>query len=135
LPNSSQRSSRAFARGVINNAWLEFQDFEQDLQHAIDHPGAPPLHGVDNEYTLFGDAIEELSAWSSFRPKSAENDDSTIDDDDGGGSTTIDDDDGGDWQGFQAPAVNPSGMSAAMIRARAAVAANSRNAVSMPVRP
>jgi hypothetical protein len=98
---------QAFARGFINNVWLEFKHFERDLQHAIDHPGAPPLHGPDNEYTLFGDTIEELSGWYSFRPKPAENDDSTIDGDDGGGSSTIDDDNKSGWYGFQTPVVNP----------------------------
>jgi hypothetical protein len=98
---------QAFARGFINNAWLEFKHFERDLQHAIDHPGASPLHGPENEYTLFGDTIEELSGWYSFRPKPAENDGSTIDDDDGGGSSTIEDDDKRGRYGFQTPLVNP----------------------------
>jgi hypothetical protein len=69
---------QAFARGCISDAWLEFKDFEEDLRHAIDHPGGPPLDGPDDEYTLFGDTIEELSGWHSFQPEPAENDDPTI---------------------------------------------------------
>jgi hypothetical protein len=87
---------QAFARGFISDSWLEFKDFEKDLRHAIEHPDAPPLHGVDNEYTLFGDTIEELSGWHSFQPKPGLNADSTIEAEDRGG-----------WRGFQTPAVNP----------------------------
>jgi hypothetical protein len=87
---------QAFARGFISDTWLDFKDFEKDLRHAIDHPAAPPLRGPDHQFTLFGDTIEELSGWYCFQPKPAENDDSTIDSDDGG-----------DWRGFQTPAVNP----------------------------
>jgi hypothetical protein len=74
---------QAFARGFISDTCLEFKDFEEDLSYAIDHPGAPPLHGPDDEYTLFGDTIVELSGWHSFQPEPAENDDPTIDADDG----------------------------------------------------
>jgi len=125
---------QAFARGFINNAWLEFKHFERDLQHAIDHPGAPPLHGPDNEYTLFGDTIEELSGWYSFRPKPAENDDSTSDDDDGGARRPLTTMIRAAGTASKLPWSTPSGMSAAMIPARAAAAASSRNAASTPVR-
>jgi hypothetical protein len=74
---------QAFARGFISDTCLEFKDFEEDLSYAIDHPGAPPLHRPDDEYTLFGDTIVELSGWHSFQPEPAENDDPTIDADDG----------------------------------------------------
>jgi len=56
----------AFKRGSINPDWLAFKDFEEDLQHAIDHPGANPLH-PNGELTLFGDTIEELSRWHAFQ--------------------------------------------------------------------
>jgi hypothetical protein len=58
----------AFACGAIDPTWLTFEDFEQDLQHAIDHPGAQPLH-PDGDLTLFGDTIEELADWDCFKPK------------------------------------------------------------------
>jgi hypothetical protein len=55
-------------RGFIDPAWLTFEDFEQDLQHAIDYPGAQPLH-PDGDLTLFGDTIEEMADWNCFKPK------------------------------------------------------------------
>jgi uncharacterized protein len=57
----------AFARGSIDPAWLEFEDFEQDLDHAVANPTAPPRVGGD--FTLFGDVVEELSTWYCFSEK------------------------------------------------------------------
>ena len=59
---------QAFARGSIHLGWLGFDDFEQDLQQAIDDPAMLPRRYGD-EYTLFGDTIEELSTWNCFSPK------------------------------------------------------------------
>jgi hypothetical protein len=63
----------AFMRGFIDPTWLTFEDFEQDLRHAIDHPGAQPRH-PDGELTLFGDTIEELADWDCFKPKAPTSD-------------------------------------------------------------
>jgi hypothetical protein len=59
---------QAFVREFVSRGWLEFKDFEQDLQQAIDDPTALP-HRYGDEYTLFGDTIEELSTWHCFSPK------------------------------------------------------------------
>ena len=56
----------AFKRGSINPGWLAYKNFEENLQHAIDHPGANPLH-PDGKLTPFGDTIEELSHWHAFQ--------------------------------------------------------------------
>jgi Protein of unknown function (DUF1186)/SEC-C motif len=58
----------ALARGFICDGWLELKDFEEDLQLAVDDPDAIP-QVLDEEYSLFGDTIEELSTWYCFRPK------------------------------------------------------------------
>jgi hypothetical protein len=63
----------AFARGSVNPGWLAFEDFEQDLRHAVEHPDAEPLH-PDGELTLFGDTIAELSNWHCFKPKTQADD-------------------------------------------------------------
>ena len=58
---------QAFERGFIDPGWLEFKDFEQDLQCTID--GKVPPSWAKNEFELFGDTIEELSSWHAFAPK------------------------------------------------------------------
>jgi hypothetical protein len=63
-------AQKAFQRGSIDPMWLTFKDFEQDLQHAIDHPEAEPLV-ADGHLTLFGDTVAELSRWYGFKPKTA----------------------------------------------------------------
>jgi len=60
--------AQAFARGSIHRGWLGFEDFEQDLQQAIDDRAVLP-HRAGDEFTLFGDTIEELSTWHCFSPK------------------------------------------------------------------
>jgi hypothetical protein len=62
-------AQQAFVRGSIDPIWLSFADFEKDLQYAIAHPEAEPLH-PDGDHALFGDTIAELSGWHCFRPKS-----------------------------------------------------------------
>jgi Protein of unknown function (DUF1186)/SEC-C motif len=59
---------QAFKRESISRMWLNFQDFEEDLQKGIDDP-ASLIRGDDNDFTLFGDTIEELSRWSCFNPE------------------------------------------------------------------
>src|SRR6266481_3764668 len=56
---------KAFDRGFIDNHVLGFDNFEQDLKQGIEHPGEP-LRPNDDEYTLFGDTIDELSGWYCF---------------------------------------------------------------------
>ena len=59
----------AFARGSISSTWLGPDDFEEDLQRALHHQ--PTLQASGN-FTVFGDAIEELSRWSLFQPEAPE---------------------------------------------------------------
>ncbi len=59
---------QAFARGSVSNTWLELRHFEEDLQRAIADPTAL-VEQWDDEFTLFGDTIEELSTWYCFRPE------------------------------------------------------------------
>jgi len=56
---------KAFERGSVERGWLSFEDFERDLKYAIENQGSLP-HAADNEYTPFGDAVEELSNWYEF---------------------------------------------------------------------
>jgi Protein of unknown function (DUF1186)/SEC-C motif len=55
----------AFDRGFIDRYWLGFEDFEKDLEWGIKRPGEPRRPG-DDEFTLFGGAIEELEDWYGF---------------------------------------------------------------------
>jgi hypothetical protein len=59
---------QAFLRGSIDPRWLSFKDFEKDLQHAVAHPEAEPLH-PDGSHALFGDTVAELSGWACFKPE------------------------------------------------------------------
>jgi hypothetical protein len=54
---------KAFDRGFIDSHVLGFDDFEQDLKRGIECPGEP-RRPDDNEYTLFGDTVDELSGSS-----------------------------------------------------------------------
>jgi hypothetical protein len=58
----------AFRRGSVSEGWLSFRDFEGDLHRAIEGSG-PPAWQAKEEYTLFGDTIEELSSWYCFSPE------------------------------------------------------------------
>ena len=62
---------KAFDRGFIDNHVLGFDNFEQDLKQGIEHPGEP-LRPNDDEYTLFGDTIDELSGWYCFTEQYSE---------------------------------------------------------------
>jgi hypothetical protein len=57
---------RAFKRGFVSSWWLRFHHFEDDLRKGIDDPRTL----LGREHALFGDTIEELSHWNSFRPES-----------------------------------------------------------------
>ena len=58
----------AFDQGIIPRSWLSYSDFEDDLEHAIRNPTEPWPNRRD-EYSLFGDTIEELSTWYCFTEK------------------------------------------------------------------
>ena len=62
---------KAFDRGFIDSHVLGFDDFEQDLKQCIEHPGEP-LWPNDDEYTLFGDTVDELSNWYCFTEQYSE---------------------------------------------------------------
>jgi hypothetical protein len=56
---------QVFDRGGIDRTWLSYEDFEEDLAYALDHPDAP--HKPDPErHRLFGDTIKALSKWHGF---------------------------------------------------------------------
>jgi hypothetical protein len=61
-------AQQAFARGSIDPGWLSFKDFEEDLQYSVEHPEAEPLN-PDGDLSLFGETVEEMSGWDSFKPK------------------------------------------------------------------
>src|ERR1700704_3212573 len=56
---------RAFDRGFIDPHWIGFDGFLRDLEWAIKRPGEG-RYPHDNEFTLFGDTVEELSRWDGF---------------------------------------------------------------------
>jgi uncharacterized protein len=62
---------KAFDRGFIEKRVLGFDHFEQDLKQGIEHPGGP-LRPNDDEYTLFGDTVDELSNWYCFTEQYSE---------------------------------------------------------------
>jgi Protein of unknown function (DUF1186)/SEC-C motif len=62
---------RAFDRGYISRQWLGFHHFEKELRDAAEHPGQQKWL-EDEEFTLFGDTVEELSTWYCFTDKDKE---------------------------------------------------------------
>src|SRR4029077_14896470 len=56
---------RAFDRGFIDRQWLGFEDFQHDIEWAARHPDTARYPQSD-EFTLFGDTVEELSRWYGF---------------------------------------------------------------------
>ena len=56
---------RAFDRRFIDPQWTEYGSFVRDLERAITQPDQP-RYPYDNQFTLFGDTIEELSGWHGF---------------------------------------------------------------------
>jgi hypothetical protein len=59
---------QVFARGSIDPIWISFENFEEDMRHAVEHPDAEPI-GAARAFTPFGDVIDELSGRSCFQPK------------------------------------------------------------------
>jgi hypothetical protein len=55
----------AFDLGIIDPAWLEYSDFEEDLEYAIRNPSEPWQKWVGN-FAPFGSTVEELSCWYCF---------------------------------------------------------------------
>jgi Protein of unknown function (DUF1186)/SEC-C motif len=53
---------RAFDRGFIDRHWIGFEEFEHGVEWAARHPDMPRSLDGD-EFTLFGDTVEELSRW------------------------------------------------------------------------
>jgi hypothetical protein len=98
---------RAFARGWIDPSWQSFQDFENDLNHAIAHPDAPPL-APGSDLTPFGDTIAELGHWACFQPEPARDDESDLFDGDIFGSDDLESDDlSAGWVPNDVPKRNP----------------------------
>jgi hypothetical protein len=64
---------QAFELGYVSPGNLRFEDFEEDLQRAIEHPAAPWM--FEDHYVPFDDTVEELSRWVAFSPKSGIADD------------------------------------------------------------
>jgi hypothetical protein len=56
---------RAFDRGFIDRQRLGFEDFQHDVEWAARHPDTAQYPQSD-EFTLFGDTVEELSRWYGF---------------------------------------------------------------------
>lgn len=63
---------KAFERGLIGPETMAYEDFRSDLKHALAHPEAPWRSAPANQFTLFGDTIEELSWWHAFSPEHLE---------------------------------------------------------------
>ena len=56
---------RAFDGGFIDPHWIGFDGFLRDLEWALKQPGES-RHPHDDEFTLFGDTVDELSRWYGF---------------------------------------------------------------------
>ncbi len=54
---------KAYQRGLIDPDWILPDEFEADLQRQADQGQTR----VSDEYSLFGDTIEELSTWHCFK--------------------------------------------------------------------
>jgi hypothetical protein len=55
----------AFARGIVDPSWLDFHDFESDLDYALSNP-TEPWPSRSNEFAPFVGTVEELSTWHCF---------------------------------------------------------------------
>jgi Protein of unknown function (DUF1186)/SEC-C motif len=69
LKELSSLVKKAFERGLIGPEVMEYEDFRSDLKYALAHPEAPWQSSSVDEFTPFGDTIEELSRWYSFSPE------------------------------------------------------------------
>jgi hypothetical protein len=59
----------AFDKEWIDPSLLSFKHFAEDLRLAVEQRGGGRSYAPENEYTLFGDTIEELSTWYCFSPR------------------------------------------------------------------
>jgi hypothetical protein len=83
---------RAFAAGDVDESWLDYDEFEQNLSAGVENQKNPQMDFLDKTFEgLFGDTVDELSDWAGFNPQ--EEPDSEVDPD--------------LWGEAQAPAFNP----------------------------
>jgi hypothetical protein len=68
LSDLAPLAEQAFDSGHISRGWLEPRHFREDLEWALAHPGEMPPRDV---YTLFGDAMAELSVYPELGPEPA----------------------------------------------------------------
>lgn len=57
--------AKAFERGSISDSLTEMKHFDADLAKSLAHPDGSSWLS-DEEFTLFGDTVEELSTWYGF---------------------------------------------------------------------
>jgi hypothetical protein len=55
----------AFDRGSIEEGWLSYEDFEEDLAYAMAHP-EKPYQSWERQPLPFEDTVAELSRWYGF---------------------------------------------------------------------
>ncbi len=59
---------KAFDGGFIDRGWMNFGHFEEDMRKAVESGGELGLSD-DEEFSLFGNTVEELSSWHGFSQK------------------------------------------------------------------
>ena len=65
------RAEDLFERGFVNMAWMEIEDFQEELKCTLDDPRR--MAGFDNrDLRPFGSATEELADWSNILAASLE---------------------------------------------------------------
>lgn len=57
---------KAFDRGFIDRTWMNFEHFEEDMRKGVQRDGGDPGLSEDDDYSLFGNTVEELSSWYGF---------------------------------------------------------------------
>jgi hypothetical protein len=68
LSELSPLVKQAFTRGFIDPTWMKYKHFEEDLAAWSAHPDGPTERDAE-EYSLFGDFVEEMSGWPAFSPE------------------------------------------------------------------
>lgn len=53
----------AFERKIVDRRWLQFRDFERDLEQAVRSPATAWQSRIGENLTPFGDITDELSGW------------------------------------------------------------------------
>jgi hypothetical protein len=85
---------QAFERGSVDPTWLSFEDFDEDLNAALECPEAP-LWFVER-FPPLDDVVEEFSSWPSFKEGERERENLAA-----GAHRSL-------WDGFHdGPAINP----------------------------